>query len=99
LRPRAIAIAIAEQSLSGHGDSYTGKVADGKVADGKVADGKVADSDMAGIRTLVAHTGHPCGDDFLAEPFLKAHPEYDYLKLSLRDMKSGPWTTFTAGER
>jgi hypothetical protein len=53
---------------------------------------------MAGKMTLVAHAGHPCGEDFLAEPFLKAHPEYDYLKPILKDMKSGPWTTFTAGE-
>ena len=61
--------------------------------------GKVADSDMAEKMTLVAHAGHPCGEDFLAEPFLQAHPEYDYLKPILKDMKSGPWTAFTAGER
>jgi hypothetical protein len=53
---------------------------------------------MAEKLALVAHAGHPCGEDFLAAPFLKAHPEYDYLKPVLKDMKSGPWTTFNAGE-
>jgi hypothetical protein len=61
--------------------------------------GKVTDSEMAGRMELVAHAGHPCGDDFLAAPFLKAHPEYAYLKPILRDMKSGPWTVFKAGEK
>jgi len=57
--------------------------------------GKVADSDMAGRMSLVAHAGHPCGEDFLAEPFLKAHSEYEYLRPILKDMKSGPWTEFS----
>jgi hypothetical protein len=48
---------------------------------------------------LVAHAGHPCGDDFLVGPFLKAHPEYAYLKPILGDMKSGRWTVFRAGEK
>ncbi len=59
--------------------------------------GKVADSDTAGKLALVAHAGHPCGEDFLAAPFLKAHPEYEYLKPILKDMKSGPWTKFESG--
>jgi hypothetical protein len=66
--------------------------------DGAVT-GKVADSDLAAKMSLIGHAGHPCGEDFLAVPFLAAHPEYDYLKPILKDMKSGPWTTFTAGER
>jgi len=61
--------------------------------------GKVADSEMAGKLTLVAHAGHPCGEDFLAAPFLTAHPQFEYLRPILKDMKSGPWTPFTAGER
>jgi hypothetical protein len=61
--------------------------------------GKVADSDLAAQMSLVAHAGHPCGEDFLAEPFLAAHPEYGYLKPILKDMPSGPWTTFAAGEK
>ena len=61
--------------------------------------GKVADSDMAGKMSLVAHAGHPCGEDFLAAPFLAAHPEYGYLKPILKDMISGPWTEFSVGEK
>jgi hypothetical protein len=48
--------------------------------------------------TLIAHAGHPCGEDFLAQPFLAAHPEYSWMAPILTDMKSGPWTEFTSGE-
>jgi hypothetical protein len=61
--------------------------------------GKVADSDLAANLSFIAHAGHPCGEDFLAAPFLAAHPEYSYLKPILKDMKSGPWTAFAAGEK
>jgi hypothetical protein len=47
---------------------------------------------------MIAHAGHPCGEDFLARPFLAAHPEYSWMAPILRDMKSGPWTEFTSGE-
>jgi len=60
--------------------------------------GKVTDSDLAGKMTMVAHAGHPCGEDFLAKPFLAAHPEYSWEAPILRDMKSGPWTEFSSGE-
>ncbi len=61
--------------------------------------GKVADSDMAAHLSLIGRAGHPCGEDFLAAPFFAAHPEYRYLKPILKDMKAGPWTTFSAGEK
>ena len=61
--------------------------------------GKVADADMAGHLSLIARAGHPCGEDFLAAPFFAAHPEYGYLKPILKDMKAGPWTPFSAGEK
>ena len=48
---------------------------------------------------LIAHAGHPCGEDFVAAPFLSAHPEYSYLKPVLKDMPSGPWTKFSAAEK
>ena len=35
---------------------------------------------------------------FRIKEFLAAHPEYSWQAPILRDMKSGPWTTFTAGE-
>jgi hypothetical protein len=65
------------------------------VAGGAVT-GKVADSDLAANLSLVAN---PCGDDFVAAPFDAAHPEYSYLKPILKDMPSGPWTKFSAGEK
>jgi len=39
--------------------------------------------------SFYAHRGHPW-QDFLVEPFLKAHPEFIWQAPLLRDMKSGP---------
>jgi hypothetical protein len=61
--------------------------------------GKVTDSDLAGNMTLIARAGHPCGEDFLAGPFLAKHSQFSYLKPVLRDMKAGPWTQFTADQK
>ena len=61
--------------------------------------GKVTDSDLAGSLSLIARAGHPCGEDFFAAPFFAAHPEFAYLKPILKDMKAGPWTQFSAGEK
>jgi len=59
--------------------------------------GKVTTSDLAGKMQFWAHMGHPGGDDFLAAPFLKLHPEYVKTQGKyLRDMKAYPWTLFTA---
>jgi len=66
--------------------------------DGAVT-GKVTDSDLAGHLALIARAGHPCGEDFIAAPFFAAHPEFSYLKPILKDMKAGPWTQFSAGDR
>ncbi len=60
--------------------------------------GKVTSSDLTAKMAMIAHAGHPCGEDFLAKPFLAAHPEYSWMAPILRDMKSGPWTEFTSGE-
>ena len=66
---------------------------------GGAVTGKIADSDLAEQMTLIGRAGHPCGDDFIAAPFLAAHPEYSYLKPILKDMPAGPWTVFRAGEK
>ena len=61
--------------------------------------GKVTTADLAKNMQLWAHMGHPGGADFLAKPFLKAHPEYVKTQGKyLRDMKAYPWTLFTAGK-
>ena len=65
---------------------------------GGAVQGKATDSIMAKDLRLVARTGHPCGEDFLAKPFLAAHPEYAWEEPYLRDMKAGPWTEFHSGE-
>jgi len=90
-----------ERSLCGHVDKVKGGVPEFDWAPyypGGSVTGKVTDSDLAGKMGLIAHAGHPCGEDFLAAPFLAAHPEYEYLKPILKDMKSGPWTAFAAEE-
>jgi hypothetical protein len=45
---------------------------------------------------LWAQFGHH-GSDFLAEPFIKLHPEYDWMRGLIKDMKCGPWSRFEAG--
>ena len=54
---------------------------------------------MAKNMTLQARAGHPCGEDFLAEPFLKEHPEFNWQKPILVDMKGNPWTEFKVGDK
>jgi hypothetical protein len=66
---------------------------------GGAVQGKATDSAMAARMSFVARAGHPCGEDFLAKDFLEHHPEYSWQKPLLRDMKAGPWTVFTAGQK
>jgi hypothetical protein len=37
------------------------------------------------------------GSDFLADPFLTEHKEYEWMRGLLRDLKNGPWCQFEAG--
>jgi hypothetical protein len=60
--------------------------------------GKVTDSDMAAQMSFIGRAGHPCGEDFLAEPFFAAHPQFAWEKPILHDMKAGPWTEFKSGD-
>ncbi len=91
-----------ERTLCGHVDVVKRGTPEwewGPYYPGGAVTGKVTDSDLAEHLSLIARAGHPCGEDFLAAPFFAAHPEYSYLKPILRDMKAGPWTTFSAGEK
>jgi hypothetical protein len=65
---------------------------------GGAVQGKAIDSAMARDMSFYARMGHPCGEDFLAAPFLKAHPEFNWQSPLLRDLKAGPWTLFKAGD-
>ncbi|HUK29710.1 MAG TPA: C45 family peptidase [Candidatus Acidoferrum sp.] len=91
-----------ERTLCGHTDASSRGVSQWDwpaYFPGGAVQGKAMDSHMAESLSFFAHTGHPCGEDFLAEPFLKAHPEFDWQRPILRDMKAGPWTEFHAGDK
>ena len=60
---------------------------------------QAADSSMAKNMSFDARAGYPCGEDFLAEPFLQEHPQFSWQKPVLRDMKGNPWAEFKAGEK
>jgi hypothetical protein len=95
-------IEVGRRSLCGHeelsaiGEKVWG---DAPYDPGGAVTGKVMDSDMAEKMSFIGRAGHPCGEDFLVGPFLAAHPEFAWQKGVLKDMKAGPWTTFTADER
>ena len=91
-----------KRSLCGHEDtSPVGEKVwgDPPYDPGGAVTGKVMDSDMAAKLSFRGRAGHPCGEDFIAEPFLVAHPQFEWERSILHDMKAGPWTTFTAGEK
>ena len=92
----------AERSLCGHVDLSPRGVPEwdqGPYTPFGAVQGKVTDSDMTASMSFIAHAGHPCGEDFIAAPFLAAHPDYQWMAPILKDMKSGPWTVFAAGEQ
>jgi hypothetical protein len=60
---------------------------------------QAADSTMAKNMTLTARAGYPCGEDFIAATFLKEHPEFEWERPILKDMKGNPWAEFKAGEK
>jgi hypothetical protein len=91
-----------ERGLCGHVDASSRGVKEWDWAPnypGGAVQGKATDSAMAAKMSFVARAGHPCGADFLAEKFLDEHPEYAWQKPLLHDMKAGPWTVFTAGQK
>ncbi len=58
--------------------------------------GKATSTALAKEMKLWARMGHPCGQDFLADKFLREHPEYAWQRKFLKDMKAQPWTLFEA---
>ena len=91
-----------ERALCGHVDNSPRGVKEwawDAYDPGGAVQGKATDSAMAAKMSFVARAGHPCGADFLAEPFLEHHPEYSWQKPLLRDMKAGPWTVFSSGQK
>jgi hypothetical protein len=95
-------IDVGKRSLCGHEETSPAgeKVWGNPPFDpGGAVTGKVMDSDMAAKLSFTGRAGHPCGENFIAAPFLAAHPEFAWQKPILHDMIAGPWTTFTADEK
>jgi hypothetical protein len=91
-----------ERALCGHVDNSPRGVKEwgwDAYNPGGAVQGKATDSSMAAKMSFVARAGHPCGADFTAADFLEHHPEYAWQKTLLRDMKAGPWTVFTSGQK
>jgi hypothetical protein len=61
-------------------------------------DGKVCDSDMAKNLSFWARWGSSCGKPFIAEEFLKNHPQWGYLEGYLFDRPHQEWAQFSAGQ-
>jgi hypothetical protein len=57
---------------------------------------KVTDGALARKLAFWGQVGHH-GSDFIADAFLGAHKEYEWMRGLLRDMKCGPWSHFEAG--
>lgn len=60
---------------------------------------KVADSAMAEKMSFAAGAGHPCGVEFHAKEFLKAHKEYAWQAPELENLKANPWIVVAATAR
>ncbi len=86
-----------ERTICGHIDkSNRGlKPWQGAYAPAGTAEAKVADSAMAEKMSFVAGMGHPCGVEFHAAEFLKAHKEYAWQRPLLQDLKANHWTVFS----
>jgi hypothetical protein len=87
-----------ERTICGHIDrSSRGlKPWQGAFGPAGAVEAKVADSGMAERMSFVAGAGHPCGVEFHAAEFLKAHKEYKWQDGLLQDLKANPWTTVSA---
>jgi Phospholipase B len=91
-----------ERALCGHVDTSPRGVKEwgwDAYNPGGAVQGKATDSKMAANMSFVARAGHPCGADFVVADFLEKHPEYSWQRPLLRDMKAGPWTVFSAGQK
>jgi Phospholipase B len=89
-----------ERTLCGHIDKSSRGLKPWQEAYGPAgtAEAKVADSAMAEKMSFVAGMGHPCGVEFHAAEFLKAHPEYAWQQPVLGDLKANPWIVFSSAK-
>jgi hypothetical protein len=89
-------------SLCGHLDEdevgITGVSWDAAYFAAGAVQAKATDSKLASRMQFWAIMGHPCGEPFIANKFLGAHPEYNVQKEFLRDMPGNVWTLFVKSE-
>lgn len=86
-------------TLCGHGETEPNGLPEFSWAPyypGGAVQGKVTTGALAGEMKMWGRMGHPCGRDFIAADFLKAHPEWAWQAPYLRDLKANPWTLFEA---
>ena len=90
-----------ERTLCGHIDrsSRGMKPWQGPYGPAGAAEAKVSDSAMAEKMSFTAGLGHPCGVEFHAKEFLKAHPEYAWQAGELQDLKANPWIVVSARQQ
>ncbi len=91
-----------ERALCGHVDTSARGVKEwgwDAYNPGGAVQGKATDSTMAAKMSMVARAGHPCGADFNAADFLEHRPEFSWQKPYLHNMKAGPWTVFSSGQK
>jgi len=87
-----------ERTLCGHVDRSSRGIKgwQGPFGPAGAVEAKVADSAMAEKMSFVAGAGHPCGIEFHAKQFLKAHPEYAWQSSKLEDLDTNPWIVVAA---
>lgn len=61
-------------------------------------DAKVVDTALARGMSFAARWGSACGLAFNAREFLAEHPQFEWMRGTLKDRPAQPWTVFTAGE-
>jgi len=59
---------------------------------------KATDANRAAEMSFAAAAGHACGMDFKAADHMRAHPEFSWQKVLLRDMDAHAWTTFSVAK-
>jgi hypothetical protein len=62
---------------------------------GGTVQSKVIDAALAERMSFWGEVGHH-GSDFIVDPFLKQHKEYEWMRGLLKDMKCQPWCRFEA---
>ena len=91
-----------ERTLCGHVDASPRGVpewGDAPFTPEGAVTAKAADATMAKDMAFWARAGRPCGEDFIASKFLKEHPQFDWQKSILPDMKGNPWAEFRPEEK